>query len=118
MGIIPCHCAVVEAVDSPGMVTKSTYDIKMLFDKINMMWMNRWIHHHALTTAFDDQDLRMQLESWDDSRHLTLPLTIDSGCKHIWHGYHIHFKHNHGQRHYSYDVDGQNNPSPCCYYHT
>jgi hypothetical protein len=76
---------VVDDVDSSGIITKSTYDIKMLFDKINMMWMNRRIHRHAFTTAFDDQDLRMQLESWDDSRHLTRPLTIDSGCRHVLH---------------------------------
>jgi hypothetical protein len=71
------------------MVPKSTYDIKMLFNGIHMVWMDRWSHHNAFTTAFDDQDLRIQLKSWYDSSHLTIPSTCDSGCRHSWHGSHI-----------------------------
>jgi len=44
-----------------------------VFDNIHMMcWMGRPIHHHATTTASDDHDLRMQLKSWEVSRHLTI----------------------------------------------
>jgi len=55
-----------------------------------MVWMDIWLRH-AVTTRSDDQDFSMQqLKSWDDSSHLTISLTCDSGCKPTWHGSHIH----------------------------
>ncbi len=34
-------CAVVEAVDSPVMVPKSTYNIIKVFDNIHLVWIDR-----------------------------------------------------------------------------
>jgi hypothetical protein len=109
-------CAVVEAVDSPGMVPKSTYNIIKVFDNIHLVWIYRWIHHDAVTTTHGDQDLTMQLNSWIAFGHQTIPLSCNWGCRPTMHGSHIHFKHYHGEWQHSYDVDDQTNPTPCHYH--
>ena len=98
------------------MVPKSTYNIYKVFDNIHMVWIDWWIHRHAVTTTHDDQDLRMQLKSWVVFGHQTIPLSYDWGCRPVLHGSHIHIKHKQGVWQPWYDEDGQNNPSPCRYH--
>ena len=100
------------------MVPKSTYNIYKLFYNIHMVWIDWCIHRHAVTTTHDDQDLRMQLKSWVAFEHRTISLTCDWGCRPTLHGSHIHIKHKQGVWQPWYDVDGQNNPSPCGYHHS
>jgi hypothetical protein len=40
----------VEAQDPHGMVPPSTPYIYKVFETIHMLWMGRWVHHHAITT--------------------------------------------------------------------
>ncbi len=42
----------VEAPDSHGMVPKTTPNIHNVCENICMLWMVRWIHHHATSTIF------------------------------------------------------------------
>ncbi len=47
----------VEALDPPGMVPTSPSSIYKVFDNVHMLWMGRWIDHHAVTTALVGPDL-------------------------------------------------------------
>ena len=40
----------VEAQDPHGMVPTSTPYVYQVFETIHMLWMGRWVHHHAITT--------------------------------------------------------------------
>ncbi len=46
----PSSCLLDEAQDPPGMVPTSTPYIYKVFETIYMLWMGRWVHHHAPTT--------------------------------------------------------------------
>ncbi len=59
------HCAVVEALDPPGLVPTSTSSIYKEFDNVHMLWMGIWIwiHHHPVTTTLVGPDLGSRLKS-------------------------------------------------------
>ncbi len=48
----------VEAPDPPGIIPTSTPYIYKVFETIHMLWMGRWVHHHASTTILVSPELR------------------------------------------------------------
>jgi uncharacterized protein YfaT (DUF1175 family) len=43
--------AVVESLNTHGMLSTSTLYIYKVFDNHHMLWMGIWVHHHAATTT-------------------------------------------------------------------
>jgi len=82
----PYHCTLVEAPDPSGMVPKSNMYINMDMDNLHMVWMIRWIHHHAATTAAVGTYYGSCLTSWVAAGHLTKPLWTGWGCRFTWNG--------------------------------
>ncbi len=48
----------VEAPDPPGIVPTSTLYMYKVFETIHMLWMGRWVHHHATTTILVSPEFR------------------------------------------------------------
>ena len=51
-----CHGALVEAQDQLGIVPSSTSNIYKVFEIVHVLWMVRWIHHHATSTILFGPD--------------------------------------------------------------
>ncbi len=56
LGNTSYHNAVVEALNPPVTVPTSMSNICKVFDNLHILWMGRWIHHHAVVTTFVGPD--------------------------------------------------------------
>ena len=53
----------VEAIDPPVMVPTYTSRMYKIFDNVYMLWMDTWIHHHAVTIKHVGLDVGSRLKS-------------------------------------------------------
>ena len=110
-------CAVVEALNPHGLVPPSPLNIWEVIDNLHMLWMGIWIHHHAVTNTFVGPDLVSRHNALVTAgQHMRL-LCSGWGSKPTWIGSPIPSEHMRSDWQPSYAVDGDMDPSSCCYQH-
>ena len=116
LGYIWCHTAVIEVLDPHGMIPTSTPNMFKVFENIHILWMRRWIHHHAISIMIVHLKLIEMAEftghtwaTYDVILHWLMPQTHMKLSQ-------LHSKHVQCVWEHSYAVDGEMDP-PSCLFH-
>ncbi len=64
----------VETIDPSGMVPTYTSRMYKVFDNVNVLWMDMWIHHHAVISKVVGPDFGSRLKSEVIAKLLKMPL--------------------------------------------
>jgi hypothetical protein len=107
-------CEAVEALNPHRLVPPSQLNI---WEVIHMLWMGIWTHHHAVTNTFVGPDLTKRQKAWVTVRYNMRLLCSGWGSKPTWIGSLIPSEHMKCDWQPSYAVDGDMDPSSCCYQH-